>query len=167
MNRRILLAFAGWAAAACVATGVGVAAVSLLGEGISDSAARPLSSADVRRALDRSPEASEPPAGTSTTAPSPAASPPSTAPPAAGRTRVLNTAGGTVVARCAGGQATLMSWSPAQGFRGEEDERGPAPVASVRFESSGTEIRIAVDCASGVPQAHTRTDDRGRHHGRG
>ncbi|HEX6468383.1 MAG TPA: hypothetical protein VF069_04755 [Streptosporangiaceae bacterium] len=161
MNRRVFLALAGWAAGACVATGVGVTAVSLLGEGISDSAARPLSSADVRRALDQPAEASESPAGTSTPAP------PSTARPAAGQSRVLDTAGGTVVAGCAGDQATLTSWSPAQGFHGEVVERGPAPVVSVKFESSGTEILVTVDCASGVPQAHTRTDDRGHHRGKG
>jgi hypothetical protein len=160
----------GWLAAALVATGVGVAAVSLLGEGISDSITRPLSSAEVRRELARSSPA---PTGTPAVTPTPA---PSASPSesAAGPAQLLDTAGGTVVARCVGTQVELTSWSPAQGFRGEGGERGPASTVSVKFESDSREYFVTVDCVSGKPRAHTQADDRrggggggGGHRGKG
>ncbi|HEY7484996.1 MAG TPA: hypothetical protein VH912_11100 [Streptosporangiaceae bacterium] len=151
MNRPVLLAVAGWLAAALVATGVGVAAVSLLGEGISDSTARPLSPAEVRRELDRSPEPAETPSGKETPTP----------PLGAGPMKPFDTEGGTVVARCAGTKAILSSWSPAQGFHAEDVVRGPASTASLTFESDEDEFLVTVTCASGTPQARTQADDRG------
>jgi hypothetical protein len=156
VNRRVILAVAGWLAAALVATAVGVAAVSLLGEGISDSATRPLSADEVRRALARS-----------TPAPTPSPTGSAARPPAAGPARSFSTAGGTVIAGCAGDQATLSSWSPAQGFHSEDVARGPAPTASLTFESDEEEIHVAVDCASGRPQLRTEADDGHRGRGRG
>lgn len=144
VNRRWALAVAGWLAAALAATAVGVAAVSLLGEGISDSASRPLSADEVRRELAR-------------TTPLPTDS--ATRPPGAGPPQVFNTAGGTVVAGCVGTRATLDSWSPAQGFHSEDEERGPAPIASLKFESDEDELQVEIDCASGQPRLRTATDD--------
>lgn len=52
-----------WAATAAVATGVGVAAISVLGAGITDHGVRPLTSAQVERAL-ASPATATPVPGT-------------------------------------------------------------------------------------------------------
>jgi hypothetical protein len=145
VNRRMVLAVAGWLAAALVATAVGVAAVSLLGEGISDSAARPLSQDEVRRALARS---------------TPGPTGPATPSAGTGPARSFTTAGGTVVARCAGAQATLVYWTPAQGFHAEDVVRGPAPTASLKFESDDGEIRVGIDCASGTPRLRTESEDK-------
>jgi hypothetical protein len=156
VTRRMLFAIVGWLAAALVATIIGVRAVSLLNEGITDSMARPLTSAEAQRALDRS-----------TQAPAETSEDPDPATPSlpAGPTQLFKTAGGTVVARCAGNQVILSSWSPAQGFRGENGKRGPAPSVSLKFESDEAEISVTVECTSGTPQVHTQSDNPGHQDG--
>ncbi|WP_449066211.1 hypothetical protein, partial [Planomonospora algeriensis] len=53
MRRRLPLVMAGWLVTGALATGAGVAAVTFLGEPLTASAHRPLSSAEVQEALAR------------------------------------------------------------------------------------------------------------------
>lgn len=73
--------------------------------------------------------------------------------------RVLNSAGGNVVARCSAAGAYLVSWSPAQGYKAENVRRGPAVTAKVSFEyGGGGEYIMTVRCVNGVPQAAVTRD---------
>lgn len=61
------------------------------------------------------------------------------------------TAGGTVLAGCAGGRPEVVSATPAQGFRvhTEDDDGGPR----VRFRAGGTRVEIRLSCTDGRPVA--------------
>ncbi|GGP80226.1 hypothetical protein [Streptosporangium pseudovulgare] len=83
---------------------------------------------------------------------------PTAAGPPPGRSRLIATAGGNVIARCDGGMVTLRSWSPAQGFHVDKVDRGPDRRARVEFESESGEVKVEVRCsASGTP-VHTLDD---------
>lgn len=142
-----MLAVVGWFAAAALATVVGVAAVSMIGTDIVGETARPLTHDQVTRAL----ATAEPVAS-----PSPASASASVS-PRPGGSKVLGTPGGTVVARCANGLVTLVSWSPGQGYRSDDVHPGPDHEASLKFESDNREVRVRVDCRDGVPTAHIRS----------
>lgn len=139
---RSALAVAGWIAAAAVATTVGVVAVSAIGTDIVGETARPLSHDEVTRALATA---------------RPAATPTASAGSGAGVTKVLGTPGGTIVARCADGVVTLVSWSPAQGFEADDVHADGRREATLKFESDNREVRVRVDCRVGVPTPHVRT----------
>jgi hypothetical protein len=149
MDRRGVAIAGAWLLAAVVTAGVGTAALDLVGAGILGPQNQPLSQQDVLRALAAARPASSP---ASTTAP------PSTTAGAA--PRGLNTTGGSIVARCAAGQVTLLSWSPAQGFRTDEVARGPAPTASIKFKNGNTETLVTVSCVAGEPHAVSTADDQ-------
>jgi hypothetical protein len=155
VKRRILLVTAAWLLGAALTATAATAAVNALGSGLLGQGSPVLSEDEVQRRLASAAPESTPPPATGT--PIPGTPAPSTSP--AG-TRVLATAGGTVVARCAAGQATLLSWSPAQGYRTDEVNRGPAAAASVRFKADRTELTVTVTCAGDEPQATTATDNR-------
>jgi hypothetical protein len=150
MNRRVLLGAAAWLAVAATATGAGVAAIGVLEDGITGSRTRPLDRGSIQRALSRTGAAVDAVPASSPTA-------------GAGITRVLGAGGGTVTARCAAGRVTLLSWTPAQGFRADNPVRGPATVASLKFESDALEYKVTVGCHSGEPKISTSKDDG--HHG--
>jgi hypothetical protein len=154
MRRRALFVAMLWFAVAAAATAAGVAAIDVLENGITGSEVRPLDGDAVRRALSHA---------TATSVPAPG---PSTPPPSGAVTRNLAAGGGTVTARCVGERATLLAWTPAQGFRAEEVSRGPAPAASLKLTSGSDEYEVTVTCASGVPVAHPIKDD-GHRRGRG
>ncbi|GAA3445198.1 septum formation initiator [Planomonospora venezuelensis] len=184
MRRRLPLAVAGWLVTGALATGAGVAVISYLGEPLTASAHRPLSSAEVRQALARLtpsgtatvpgsppatavPSATPVPSGTAlpSATPVPSGSAAPTPPPAgpSGRSRVIGTAGGNVIARCDGGLVTLRAWSPAQGFRVDDVERGPAVRARVEFEADDDDagiddLRIEVWCPAGGSPVHRISD---------
>lgn len=140
-HARSLLAVVGWLAAAGAATTIGVVAVGAIGSSIAGTTISPLSQQQVDRALALSSQtASRQPTVTSPTSPG-------------GVTRAIGTPGGTIIARCLAGKATLMSWSPAQGYEGGEIHRGPAVTAAVTFETNDTGIRVRIDCSAGVPTA--------------
>lgn len=141
---RSLLAVGGWLLAACLATLVGVVAVRAIGSGIVGGTARPLDHDQVGRALAGS--TPQPSGGTSVT------------PPPGSTTRTLSTAGGTVTARCAGGKATILAWSPAQGYRADDVDRDPDDSVRLTFESDPRDITVTITCAAGVPAAHTATE---------
>ena len=144
---RPLLAIGGWLLAAAAATAVGLLATGAIGTGITGTTATPLSEQQVDRAL----------AHATPTAPSPQPTPTAHATTAAGVTRALDTPGGTIIARCRAGQATLVSWSPAQGYDSEHIRPGPAPTATLTFDGPDTETRVRVNCPVGIPTAHTTT----------
>ena len=144
---RPLLAIGGWVLAAAAATAVGLAATGAIGTGITGTTATPLSEQQVDRALTRVSPAP---------VPSPQPTPTARATPG-GVTRVLDTPGGTIIARCRAGQATLLSWSPAQGYDSEHIRPGPAPTATLTFDGPDTETRVRVTCPTGTPTAHTIT----------
>ncbi|HEX2357516.1 MAG TPA: hypothetical protein VHI50_13800 [Micromonosporaceae bacterium] len=96
------------------------------------------------------------------------ASPPTTsAPGSSGPEQLLRSDGGFVVARCQGGQAYLVSWTPEQGYEIYDVRRGPASTTSVEFEGARGHIRLDVTCDNGVPQAHVQqeAEDDGREEG--
>ncbi|WP_068922031.1 hypothetical protein [Planobispora rosea] len=170
MRRRLPLVVAGWLVTGALATGAGVAVIAFLGEPLTASAHRPLSSAEVAEALARttpsvSPSTIATPSTTATPLPSgdPVPTGASTpAPPAAGpstgRSRVIGTAGGSTIARCDDGLVTLRAWSPAQGFRVDDVERGPAARARVEFESDETDVKIEVWCSADGSPVHRSHD---------
>ncbi|MEV1287609.1 septum formation initiator [Micromonospora sp. NPDC049679] len=150
MVRRTLLTVAGWLAAAVVATLVGLAAVRVIGAGITGGAAgEVLTREEIARRLDSAtPSATAAPA------------PPTPAPSASSAARAaLSTPGGTVVATCADGLVTLLSWAPAQGFAVTDVERGPRERAELKFRGSNGKIEVKVVCAAGQPSATWKRDD--------
>jgi hypothetical protein len=168
MDRRILLGVAGWLSIAAIATAGTVMAIGVLEDGITGSSVRPLDHDAVQGALSRS--SAEPRSPSTGQATSPATAPsPSASPPRGGGavTRVFAAGGdsGTVTARCAGGRVTLVSWSPGQGYRADDLERGPAKAAALSFTSDEEEFRVSVSCGPDGPIAQTSQDDG--HHGRG
>lgn len=156
---------AGWLTLAAAAPAAGVAAIGALESGITEAqGVRPLDREAVERALN----GSRATPASSSGAPAPATPAAATPGPDAGRTRVLRAGGGTLTARCGTGGATLLAWSPAQGYRAGHLVRGPAAAASLTFESEAREYEVTVTCeAGGGPVAHTAEDDghhrRGRH----
>lgn len=148
----------GWLLAAGITAAVGTAALDLVGAGILGSQNHPLSQQDVAQALAAASTGAQPSPTTSRVS--------ATTPPATASTlpvpRGLNTPGGSIVAQCAGGQVTLLSWSPAQGFRTDDVARGPAVTASIKFKNGNSETRVAVTCLNGEPHAESVADD---HHG--
>jgi hypothetical protein len=85
----------------------------------------------------------------------PAAVPPAAGPAAA--PEVIATAGGTVLARCAGEVPEVVSATPAQGFRvqTEDDDGGPR----VRFRAGHSRFEVNLRCVDGRPVGDVRTDD--------
>ena len=178
--KRATLLAAGWLLAAAATVAVAVAAIDTLGAGLigqtGDDA--PMSAADVQRRLADEPtagpaesaevsaEPTAPPRRASTAAPAPdhqgATSPrPSPTAPATGSsvTRTLDVQGGTVQARCSGGLATLIAWSPAPGFHVADATHGPAASLSITFTRNHVEIRTVITCVDGAPVARSVPHD--------
>ncbi|MEU8076346.1 hypothetical protein AB0B31_12955 [Catellatospora citrea] len=149
MRRGTVVMAAGWLVAAAVTAAVAVAGVDTIGAGLlGGSGQHPvLSSDDVDRLLadelSLSPSA-QPSPGAATPAP--------TGQPSAGAAiRSLSTPGGVVHASCAGGAVTLASWSPAQGYRADDPEPGPAREARIKFKKDKNEMRVVVTCRERNP----------------
>ncbi|HEX6872993.1 MAG TPA: hypothetical protein VF163_17995 [Micromonosporaceae bacterium] len=152
--RPVIAGVVGWIAGAATSVVVGLLALSLIGDDLTDGASQPWT-AD---ALAQADAVSRPSAQPSPTAgrPSPTGSPSAAA--EKGVQRRLSSAGGDVVARCQPSGVYLLYWTPAQGFRAHDVVRGPAERAKITFEGSGREVKIEVTCADGVPEA-TVTDE--------
>jgi hypothetical protein len=175
VRARILITVAAWLLGAATATGGCLLAVSLLGDGfgVTGSSGQQLTSAGVAKALaaaeresssapaatpshsararhaTRRPHAARPtPTPTQTSPPAPTSTPTpaqSTAPVGT----PFSSQGGTVVATCESAGAYLITWSPAQGYEVDRVSRGPAAVASVRFDTISTAVTMNVSCPSG------------------
>jgi hypothetical protein len=153
MRRRSLLVAAGWLGAAVLALLVGLGAISVIGAGLTGDSTPALSAADVDKQLREQPSTSaalgenpSPGAGPSATAarPSPTKEPAGPASPAVKRTR-----GGTVVARCVGAGAEIVTMTAAIGFNVHEKQG-----AEGEFRSSSDNhdrVKIRVSCAGGSP----------------
>ncbi|NUO99030.1 MAG: hypothetical protein HOV96_36660 [Nonomuraea sp.] len=136
--KRLVLA---WVVTAVAATGAAVAVLGLLGTGVTGTSSRVLSGPEVRAAL-------------ATATPRTASAPPATSSPA--QDKLMRTPGGTVIASCSGGQVTLRSWSPAQGYKVDGVEPGPAAEAKVEFEpEEGEEIELKITCTPAGPVARS------------
>jgi hypothetical protein len=70
---------------------------------------------------------------------------------------VIATAGGTVLARCTGGRAEVVSATPAQGFRVQTEDEDGGP--RVRFRAGDVRIEVNLTCADGRPVAAIENDD--------
>jgi hypothetical protein len=145
---------------AALAAGVTLAAVSVLGSGIFGGSTQTMSQEEVDRALAAVTVSPEPgtagsPAPTGTSAPSPTTDPPE---PAGSDPTVVSSAGGRVIARCTGSEAEVLSWTPAQGFRTDKVERGPAAEVQVEFESDDRDVKVELRCEDGRPTAEVDDD---------
>lgn len=65
--------------------------------------------------------------------------------------RSLGNPGGVAVAQCLGGQAYLVSWTPAQDYQAGYTQRGPSRVATVVFVGAVRNWPLRVACVNGVP----------------
>jgi hypothetical protein len=154
----------GWLGVTIAASGISLTAVTLVGSSIGDPVAEPLSTEQVQARLAQA-GGSASPTSRSTSDPTATASPSQT--PAPDSTGVLESEGGSVVARCTDGKVWLQSWSPADGFEADVDERGPGSNAVLEFKSDDDEYRMRITCQSGRPTADVTHDDRGGNRGPG
>lgn len=92
------------------------------------------------------------PAGTSGPSDSPAISPTATATAGSGGKR-LSSPGGSVLATCADGKATLTDWQPAAGYEVERVDAGPALTALIIFKGLTQRYRMRISCVAGQPTA--------------
>ena len=136
---------AAWAAAVGAALVVGLTAVGAIGAGLLGPGQQPLTPAEVDARL-----ASAEPAA-------PAPGTPTAAAPQVGSPEVIATAGGTVLARCTGARAEVVSATPAQGFRVQTEDEDGGP--RVRFRAGQTRIEVNLTCVDGRPVAAVATDD--------
>lgn len=157
--RPVAASLAAWAVGAAAAVAVGMLALSLIGNPLSDGPIENLNATTVTQTSADPPTAS--PVAPSSTSTSSAPASKSGSPTASGKSsdRTVNSRGGTVVARCTPGGAYLVGWSPAPGYRLDDIVRGPAPVARVTFGTRSTEVKITISCVSGTVQPFIRYDD--------
>jgi hypothetical protein len=169
--RRIAISALAWTAGATAAVAVSLLALSSINADTASGPPQQLTPDSLNEAVP-APSAAAPPstdaaspapsAGTSPARPTGGAARPT--PSADSMQRQLSSSGGTVVARCTGASAYLVSWSPAQGFRAAHVDRGPAPEVRVIFRStsSRTAIDAEIRCVAGIP---TLDDDGHSAHG--
>ncbi|WP_433276381.1 hypothetical protein ACQPZA_34330 [Pseudonocardia xinjiangensis] len=143
-TRTALVALA-WTAAVVVATLVGMSAVGAIGTGILGRGQQALTPSQVDQALA---------AARAVPASAPVAPPSPTDPPfppsdsaAAAVADVVTSPGGTIVARCTGSAVEIVSASPAQGFRLDDEREG----SRMRFESEDTTVAVQLSCQGGRP----------------
>ena len=141
---------AGWLSAAVLAVVVGLAAVSVIGNGLTEPETRPLSAAEVADELARqlavSPSAS---AGAGNRPP------PSVPASASAATITFPTRAGTVVGRCAGSRPEVVSMSPRQGYELHEQDRGlqdDDAEGEFRSQRDGKDrVKFEIVCRAGLP----------------
>ncbi|GAA2467075.1 hypothetical protein [Winogradskya humida] len=157
MNRRTLLAAAGWLSAAILAVAIGIAALSVIGTGLTTPENKPLSAADVDRLLREQPAASRSASQGVGSSPSPSGSPPtspSVSRPPGVASKALVTRGGTVVARCAAGQAEIVTMSPRPGFSLHEQQGNEGEFRST--SDNHDRVKFTVTCSGGQPALASR-----------
>jgi pyruvate/2-oxoglutarate dehydrogenase complex dihydrolipoamide acyltransferase (E2) component len=150
--RTALAAVLAWCIGAAAAAVLGLVGVSLIGAALADQAAPSQgptageSPAPDRQANDAisSPTAEASPTSPRSDKPSPTTS---------DQERLITSPGGTVLARCSGTDAYLVSLSPAPGYRVTRVDPGPAPETTLTFQSGQSQVELVVRCLSGVPHA--------------
>jgi hypothetical protein len=72
----------------------------------------------------------------------------------------VSSSAGTVVASCSNGTVTLLTWSPALGYRVNEVHRGPSREAQITFSNdSHGDVTMVITCGSdGRPHATVEPD---------
>ncbi|GGM21772.1 hypothetical protein GCM10011608_03040 [Micromonospora sonchi] len=152
MGRRTVLAVAGWLATALIATLIGLAAIQVVGESLTGTPGGVRSEQEVARALTE-PAPATPTARTDTPAQTPQSPTAQPASPSAeaGNRRSFTTPGGSAVAECRPSGAWLATWSPRQGYRVDEVDRGPDDDVEVTFVGPSGEYELSVRCVGGVP----------------
>ena len=170
-----VVAVAGWVAVALLATGVTLAAVTLIGSGIFGDSTRARSQAEVAQALASLTTTTPSAAGTSNssassappTSPAPSTTDPSPSPAAPDTSvstalppvrRLITSIGGNVLAECRGREVVVVSWTPAQGYRVDDVDLEARRDVEVRFEGEDTEVRVKIRCADGRPVAEIEED---------
>ncbi len=149
MTRRLII-IAGWFAAAILAVLVGLVGISVIGDGLTSPVAEPISADEVARQLAAEPSAAP-------AVPSAVAS----VGPAPELTRLTETRGGTVVARCDAGRAVIVSMAPAQGWAVHERDAGPQTEAAGEFRGTAANhdrVKVDVRCDAGVPVLTARDE---------
>ncbi|MGW1029313.1 hypothetical protein ACWD4J_37500 [Streptomyces sp. NPDC002577] len=163
MRPRPLIAVVGWLAAAAAATLTGLAAVHVIGDGITTSADGDVltpQQVEQQLASATASPAADPSTGSPTTTPAVTPSDgPSSTPSSRAARKVIQTPGGTVVAECSGPVATLVSMAPAQGYGVKRADRGPDEHAEVTFEAAASKVELRVRCVNGKPIASWKQDD--------
>jgi hypothetical protein len=150
MSRHGVWMVVGWVVAAGATAAVGTAALDIAGAGILGPGNQALSQQDVARDLANANSRPSSPARLPSTSPTTSSGP---------ALRGLSTPGGTIIATCDVDRVTLTSWSPGQGFGTDGVERGPAPVASIKFKNGKNELKVTVTCQAGEPHAVWAPDD--------
>ncbi|MEU7903564.1 hypothetical protein [Actinoplanes sp. NPDC049118] len=179
MTRRTLLGTAGWIGAAVLAVLIGLAAVRVIGDGLTSEAGRPRSQAEIDRELAAhatttptsagAPASAGPTAGTDPEpAPTTASAPPASASASAGSgpapsvgLRSFRTRGGTVVARCGDRRAEIVAMSPLAGFAVHERDEGPRVQAEGEFRGTVDDhdrVKVRISCAGDRPVLAERSD---------
>lgn len=144
-TRTALVALA-WAAAVVVATLVAMSAVGAIGTGILGSGQQPLTPSQVDQAL-----------AAARAVPGPVPVAPTSPPPVsnAAGADVVASPGGTIVARCTGNAIEIVSASPAQGFRLDDEREG----SRMQFESEDTKVEVQLSCQGGRPVGAVEVED--------
>ena len=152
---------AAWLGAVVAATVVGLTAVNAFGAAIVGPGQQVLDPAEVDARLAAAPAPAAP--LPETTDPAPPAPTTTTATP---QPEVINSRGGSVVARCDGARLAIVSIMPAQGFSqhggdGDDDNSGPGSGhdGRVRFESDELRIELQLSCVDGRVSSSERVDD--------
>lgn len=151
-----------WMVIAGTAITIGTWALSLVGGEISDQTIAPLSDSQIARNLRADRSGDDAVVGNAVT-PTPSfldvgrPGPP----------RAFSTPGGTINARCAEGKISVVSWSPAAGYRyGDHSTTGPVPILDLSFEpdeqASQPEIKVQLWCDKNLPQISWTGEE---HHG--
>ncbi|MFG3339762.1 hypothetical protein [Glycomyces sp. NPDC048151] len=155
MRRNLVVS--GWVAAAVIAVGAGVGAVALAQGGTLAPPTEPMSEDQVLEELDGL-ESASPSPETAT----PASEPEPSSSATAAAEEVIATDGGTVIARCVGDDAELVSVAAAQGWRTVGVDAGPAATATFGFTDDDDDddgLHYTVTCAEGVPTATQQSTD--------
>ena len=151
-----MLVAAGWLGAVVLAVLVGLAAINVIGSGLTSSGGAPKSEAEVQRDLAALPSAP---------APAPAPSPSAAAslggrPTTVDSSRSFRTRGGTVVATCSAAGATITGMSPETGFDVHERTSGAQAEAEGEFRSTSDNhdrVKFSVTCSGGRPALSPRS----------
>lgn len=165
--RGVLRGLLAWIIGAVVAVGVGMFALSRIGYGFTVQNVQPLGSGSAGAPLG-TPSVSAPalvspspsPTGLKPTGKrrayggSLSPSPTSPTPSVVSRERAFISPGGSVIVRCTRNVAYLVSWSPEQGYRVDEEvRRGPAAQVAVKFDGHSRMVLLRAWCADDSPQA--------------
>jgi hypothetical protein len=154
--RPLVAGLAAWVVGAATAVGVGLISLTLIGGGVTEGPFQQLTQSAV-------------PVATQPSLPVPENSADATPTPGPSADRTISTQGGSVVAECRDGQAYLVGWSPAPGYKASDIKRGPAATAKLEFEGHERKVKVSVVCSAGVilptievesEEDHPETPDR-------